>query len=457
MGDEVNAQAQEPTRQQTQTTLRLALEAARHRQTLADQDFFKQNARTCNIEQEIHCLSSRTGLPFNAEAVINARTIPSTRFDTVTSILEFDASAITPLEPATLSAWYAALLERTRRIQEALTAQTTEALLVPIGVQPMIEAGKWEDWLVPGAGLRRRYHLIDVATRRENPHRLLTIEGSEGQVFTEISSYMAAMTRCAGTQFHIAQRNVEEALVAHNLFLFIAPILTALFGNSPFVGGIDSGRTSTRMDLLLQGEPLRAGLPRPSFSLYEYYEQQLTRASSPFFIDESAERALILMHGCIHTTSRIQVDMAEGTIRNEFRCIDAQSPFRSVQAFLLTLGAIDGLQGYPLATYEESQRNLHQAVWGLEASMSIQGRETTALALARELVEVALKTLAQTGFGALAREFLTPLLENELKHGTTQAQELRTLVQKQMHQGQPWRAAVVESLVFWNKKCLEGQ
>jgi len=456
MGDEVNAHAEEPTQQQAETTFLLALEAARRRQTLAEQGFFRRTARTCNIEQEIHCLSANTGLPVSAEPVINARTTPSTRFDTVTSILEFDASTITPLEPVSLLAWYTSLLERTRSIQESLTAQTSEALLVPIGVQPMLEAGKWGEWLVPAPGLRRRYHLIDAATRRENPQKLLTIEGSKGKIFTEVSSYMAAMTRCAGTQFHIAQHSVEEALAAHNLSLFIAPVLTALFSNSPFVGGIDSGRASTRMELLLQGEPLRAGLPRPAYSLYEYYEHQLTRASSPFFINESAERALILMHGCIHTTSRIQIDMTEGTIRNEFRSIDSQSPFRSLQAFLLTLGAIDGLQSYPVATYEESQRNLHNAVWGLQASMSIQGRETTALALARELVEVALKTLTRTGFGELAHEFLTPLLKSELKYGTTQAQELRTRIQSQVQQGQTWHAALMESLGSWNQRCLEG-
>ena len=455
MGDEIDAQAQEPTPQQAQATLQLALQAARHRQTVADQGFFKRVSRTCNIEQEVHCLSSRTGLPLSAEVVINAGTIPYTRFETVTSILEFDASDILSLEPTTLLGLYSSLLARTQRIQELLKAQTPEALVVPIGVQPMLETGKWQEWLVPDVGLRRRYHLIDVATRKENPQRMITLEGSERQIFTESSSYMAVMARCASTQFHIAHRSVEEALMAHNISLFTAPVLAALFGNSPFVGGIDSGRASARLDLLLQGEPLRAGLPRPSYSLYEYYEHQLMRAQSPFFVEESAERALQLMHGSIHTTSRLQVDMTQGTIRNEFRCIDAQSPFRSLQAFLLLLGTIDGLQGYPLATHEESERNLRNAIWGPGASMVVQGKRTTALVLARELVDVALKTLSQTGFGMLAREFLTPLLENELQHGTTQAHDLRTHVQRQGKQEQEFRAALVESLCSWNRKCLE--
>ena len=456
MGDEVNAQAQEPTQLQAQTTLRLALDAARHRQKLADQDFFTRTTRTCNIEQEIHCISSRTGLPLSAERIISSNSVPSTRFDTVTSILEFDACDITPLEPTTIGEMYTSLVERTRLMQDALTEQNSEALLIPIGVQPLIEAGKWMEWLVPGAGLRRRYYLIDVATRKENPQQMLKVAGTEGQVFTETPSYMAAMARCAGTQFHIAQRSVEEALDAHNISIFTAPIIVALFGNSPFVGGIDSGMDSTRMELLLQGEPLRAGLPRPSYSLYEYYEQQLTRASSPFFIEENAEKALVLMHGCIHTTERIQVDMSAGTIRNEFRCIDSQSPFRSFQAFLLTLGLTEGLQGQTLATHEESQRNLQSAAWGLSAPMVLQGRKTTARVLAQELVEIALESLTHIGLGTLANDFLMPLVENELKHGTTQAQELRTRVQNGVQEGQAWQAALIESLGYLNKQCLEG-
>lgn len=169
---------------------------------------------------------------------------------------------------------------------------------------------------------------------------------------------------------------------------------------------------------------------------------------------DDPQQALTLLHGALHTTSRIQVDMRAGTIRNEFRCIDAQSPFRSMQAFLLTLGAIDGLRGRILATYEESCRNLHSAAWGLSAPMCMQGSATTARALARELVALAQMTLQRNGLDELGREFLTPLLEGELEHGRTQADTLRARVNCEVAHGRPWREAVVDGIqVSQSSQC----
>jgi len=454
MGAEVNAHSPEPTPQEAQATFHLALQAAKQRQTLADQGFFNHPRRTCDIEQEIQCLSAQTGMPMSGEALIASNTLPCARFDTVTSIVEYDAAGITPLERDALVGLYHSLIQRTRCMQQVLAASAAEAIIVPIGVQPLVEANSWQEWIVPQPGMRRRYHLIDAATRQENPHGVIRIASPDGQtVFTEVASYMAVMMRCAGTQFHISECCVEEALEAHTISIFITPIMSALFGNSPFVGGIDSGRTSTRIALFLEGEPSRAGLPRPSHTLYQYYEQQLSRALPPFVVTDDPQQALTLSHGTIHTTSRIQVDMANATIRNEFRCIDAQSPFRSMQAFLLTLGAIDGLRGRTLATYEESRYNLRKAVWGLHAPMCLQGRATTALTLAKELVAIAQTTLQKKGLGELSREFLTPLLENELEDGRTQADILRERVKSEVEKGRSFQQAIVEAM----RECSTGR
>jgi Glutamate-cysteine ligase family 2(GCS2) len=458
MGAEVNAHSPEPTPQEAQATRHLALQAARQRQALADQRFFNSSHRTCDIEQAIQCLSAQTGMPTSGEALLASNALPSARFDTVTSIIEYDAGGITLLERDALAGLYQSLLQRTQRMQQILADATEEAILVSIGVQPLVGANSWQQWRVPQPGMRRRYALIDAATRQENPGGVISLESPDGRaVFTEEASYMAVMMRCAGTQFHISERSVEEALEAHAISIFIAPILSALFGNSPFVGGIDAGRTSTRTALFLQGEPARAGLPRPANTLYQYYEQQLVRGLPPFAVTDDPQPALTLCHGTIHTTSRIQVDMVDGTIRNEFRCIDAQSPFRSMQAFLLTLGAIDGLRGCPgrrLATDEESRSNLRSAVWGLHAPMCLQGRSTTALELAKELVASAQTTLQKNGLGELAREFLLPLLENELEHGRTQADMLRERVKGEVEKGRSFQQAVVEAMCEWNEMSL---
>jgi hypothetical protein len=226
MGTEVDAHTAEPTLEEAQATLHLALQAARERQALAEQGFFNHPDRTCDIEQEIHCISSQTGLPVSAEALIASNALPCARFDTVTSIVEYDAGDIVSLTRAALGELYTSLQQRTRRIQQALVDTGEDAIIVPIGVQPLLEANTWQQWIVPQPGMRRRYHLIDIATRRENPDGVTSIESSDGQaVFTDVVSYMAVMARCAGTQFHISERTVEEALAAYNISISIAPIL----------------------------------------------------------------------------------------------------------------------------------------------------------------------------------------------------------------------------------------
>lgn len=224
MGAEVNAQSPEPTLQEAQATLHLALQAAQQRQARAEQGFFHSPHRTCDIEQEIQCLSPQTGMPASAEALIASNALPSARFDTVTSIIEYDAGDIAALERDALSELYSSLWQRTRLIQQTLAATGEDAIVVPIGVQPLALANHW--CMVPQPGLRRRYHLIDTATRRENPLGVINIASADGRaVFTEAASYMAVMMRCAGTQFHISERNVEEALSAHSISIHIAPIL----------------------------------------------------------------------------------------------------------------------------------------------------------------------------------------------------------------------------------------
>ena len=143
MGAEVDPRSSEPTFQEAQTTLYLALQAARERQELADHGFFNSSVRTCDIEQEIHCISSHTGMPVSAEALIAANALPGARFDTVTSIVEYDAGDIVPLTRAALEDLYTSLLQRTCRIQQALVSTREDAITVSIGVQPLIEANAW--------------------------------------------------------------------------------------------------------------------------------------------------------------------------------------------------------------------------------------------------------------------------------------------------------------------------
>jgi hypothetical protein len=86
--------------------------------------------------------------------------------------------------------------------------------------------------------------------------------------------------------------------------------------------------------------------------------------------------------------------------------------------------------------------------------LCLHGRRTTAWAAAKELVAIAQVTLQQNGLGDLGHAFLTPLLENELAHGQTQADMLRARVKHEVERGRSWRAAVVEALHACNAASL---
>lgn len=434
-------------------TIKLALNEAHRRQVLADKNLFNHNNRTCNIEQEVRIANRLTGEPVNVECLSIPDTI-KVRFDTSVDNLEYDANGITPLTLKGIKQLYRSFLNKTRQLQEIIKRNNPDAILVPIGVQPLIREGEWKRLIVSNPDNKIRYQLMEAVVIRENTNPQITITNPDTKkTFIDKASNLSVMTRTSGTQFHISEKSLSEAIQAYNISIAIAPIMIALFGNSPFLGGIDTGRSSSRIEILRQGEQKKAGLPEPASSIEDYYIKQLAKAEPSFIEIENPEKALDLSMSAIHTVTRIIIDTKNNTIRNEFRHIDSQSPYRSIQAFLLTLGLIEGLRKKKLPEFKESQANFEQSVWGLKAKMSWLQKDINAKELGLWSIKLAQATFLKTEMTDIVRSFLDPL-KREIMKGQTQAEIIRNSVKKNIMSGKTLEEAIIQDLKRMNREML---
>lgn len=444
------------TKSRAKETKRLAFKEALKRQKMAKQGFFNKPARTCDIEQEIQVMNKNSGLPIDAQSFFANNDIGA-RLDTTVFNIEYDGNGITPLDADGIMALYRSFSARTKKIQQDLKTIDPNAILVPIGVQPIITDKEGRKMIVENEEKRRRYSALDKRTEIENPiKRVKIVNPTNGKVITGNASNLFAMARCSGTQIHISDRTVENAIKTNNILIAITPVMVALFGNSVFSEGIDTGRVSTRIDLLRQAEQLRAGLPLPVNSLFEFYANQLNRALPPFMILDDPVQALDLSCGAIHTTSRIQVDMVNGTIRNEIRQIDSQSPFRTISALLFTLGCIEALRNSPLPSFGETRYNFANSVFGLSAKAVVFGKKTMLQEIAVLFMEKALFTLEKMGMEQLAKIFLLPF-KDEIVSGKTQGTVIRKKVSSLTKKGFPLRKAIIVVVNEMNQEVLSEQ
>lgn len=434
-------------------TIKLALTEAHRRQELADKNFFNHSNKTCDIEQEVRVINRLTGNPVNTESFFELKKI-KVRLDTSVDNLEYDANGATPLTLNGIKHLYSSFLKKTRQIQEAITKENPDAILVPIGVQPLIKTDEWKPLIISIPINQIRYKLMEAVVIGENINpKMVVVNPVTKETFVDKASNLSAMTRTSGTQFHISEKSPSEAIQTHNISIAIAPIMIALFGNSPFLGGIDTGRDSSRIEILRQGEQKRAGLPEPVTSIEDYYQKQLSKAEPSFIEIEDQEKALDLSMSAIHTVTRIIVDTKNNTVRNEFRHIDSQSPYKAIQAFLLTLGLIEGLRNKKLPGFAESQVNFRESVWGLKAKMSWLQKDTSAKELGLWSIELAQNYFLKTEMTEIAQSFLNPL-KKELMQGQTQAEIIRNYVKKDIANGISTQKSIVRVLNRMNREML---
>ncbi len=432
-------------------TRALAYEEVRKRQKLADRGVFNNHSRTCDIEQEIRVINSSTGKPVNMEHMIHVLN-NNVRLDTSVDNLEYNANGVTPLTATGIQQLYVSFFDTTVKMQETIKRMDPDAILVPIGVQPFIDAREWKKFIVSSQASKARYETLDEVTKGENINSYMKVENpNTGETIIDSASNLSAMIRTSGTQFHISETSPFEALQAYNISIAIAPIMIAIFGNSPYLAGKDTGLASSRIEILRQCEQKRAGLPEPAFSIEDYYHKQLRKADPPFMEVYSSKKALDLSMGALHTVSRLIVDTDRNQIRNEFRHIDSQSPYKSIQAFLLTLGLIEKLRTTRLPEFSESQANFRESVWGLQATMHWYHKEVSVQNLGIWCVDAAQSAFENTEVSTISKRLLNPL-KDEIAGGKIQADVMRNFIHNDVAGGKTLHDAIIQSL---NRRNLE--
>lgn len=443
--------------QLAEQTKRLALKRASELQKLAEAGRFNSGERTADIEQEVFVLDRLTGGPINVESLLLNNTL-GIRPDTTICTVEYDANGITPVTAEGIRNLFDSFQNKTRKIQQVIARATEErGLIVSTGTQPLI-GKEYVQLIICDPEKRKRYSTLDEITyNQENQQKEMVIKNSEtGEELRDRASNLSAMSRCAATQLHLAYPTIEETIEAYNITIAIAGPLVAMLSNSPYAAGIDTGLVSSRMEMLAQAEQRRAGLAKPANSVMEVYARALELCLPPFIETEDSRKALELAYGAMHISTRLRLDEEKGTSRIEMRMIDSLSPYRSIQALLISMGIIEDLRGRDLPIFSESQANYKNGRKGLKSVMLYLRKPVSTLDLVTELSESATRGLNKLGLGKLDLEFLTPLKE-KLGSGITQADEIRSEVRRLETQGLSRNNAIALALKDLNTDMLKGE
>ncbi len=451
MGKEIGQQIWTP--ESAHVTRGLALNEATRLQQLADSGYFDRGARTIDIEQEVFIIDALTGLPLNVESFLFNNDV-GVRPDTTVYTVEYDANGVTPVSKEGIRSLLASLQSKTTAIQKAVTAITNGiGILVPIGTAPLVGAG-CRDLVLRDEQKRARYKHLEEATLAENPQKAMRIENPvTGEVLVDVASNLSAMTRCAATQLHVAYPTLKETLEAYNISIALAGPLVAMFGNSPYAAGIDTGLGSSRQEMLEQGEQKRGGLARPANSVLEHYRNMLNAVMPPFIVLDDQRQALALTYGATHMSTRLRLDEENGTSRVEIRFLDSTTPMRATQALILLLGAVEWFKGRSLGSYALAQKNFREGRKGIAAVLEVTGKRESAGVIGGALITLAKEGAEQLGIGALASDMLSPLGE-EMAAGQTEASALRQSVQLMEKQGLLRREALIAMQVIRSKGAL---
>lgn len=436
-------------------TQKLALKEARELQKAVDDGKFDNGKRTVDIEQEVFVVNKDTGKPIDVEALMLKGSF-GIRPDTTICTLEYDANGITPVTVEGIRSLLGSFEKKTKSIQRLVTNVTNDTgIIVCVGTQPLV-GDECLNLVVRDPMKRKRYEALEEATfERENKQKEMVIKNIiTGEELKGRASNLSAMSRCAATQLHLAFPTMKETLEAYNISIAIAGPLVALFSNSPYASGIDTGLVSSRIEMLSQAEQKRSGLAKPAVSVFGHFKNTLNRCLPPFIETGDPERALSLAYGAIHASTRIRLDEQNGTSRIELRVLDSLTPRRAIQALLLTIGIIESLREQKLPIYSESLANFEEGRKGLDSTMKYFGQTIDTKDLILKLIDLAMNGLRASGLGELTEEFLDPL-KKEVMSRITQADSIRQSVSSIERKGVPREIAIATMLRGLNKSMLE--
>ena len=187
------------------------------------------------------------------------------------------------LDPGTLD-----LVPRAREVVDAIGGDLRFALELPaaqleIVVPPAATAG---EAVRDVAAARERLPAtvngeVRFAAVGVHPFTAPLGELSAGERYERIARQYGAVARAqlvAALQVHVAVRGADRALAVYNALRGELPLVAALAGNSPYLGGTDSGLASVRPQI--GGLLPRQGVP-PALASWEAYAAALDALEDP--------------------------------------------------------------------------------------------------------------------------------------------------------------------------------
>ncbi len=415
-------------------TREVAMQEVGRRQRLARAGVFNSGNAGLSIIQRVQVIDGISAEPVSVEGLFSDSNPFAARMEASTYVPAFSADGVAPMNEAGIRHLYGSLLDRTNAIEEAVKQEVNpNARAVSTGFHPLIPPDSGKRYLVVDPVKRHRHMAIDYATHRENPLKIISITDAQGNVRDRArASSLSATTISADTQIDITQPTIQDALDTYNASIRIAPVMIALFGNSPMTRTNFTGRASNRVEISRQAQQLRINLPKPVGNLGEYYHQQLTAALPPFVQDDPTE-ALDSAMEAMYPVTEIYTDLGGNQVINRFRFLDAQYPQQAIQALMMSWGLTEALKRQPFS-YQEAHINFGNSARGFEAPMIWNGKTGTARQLGQYLYIVTRKHFASKGMGQLFDDVMGSF-KRSLETGISQARFTEQSMSQAMKQG----------------------
>ncbi|MBY0371394.1 hypothetical protein K2X33_11950 [bacterium] len=295
-----------------------------------------------------------------------------------------------------------------------------------------------------GLGLNPFARVEDLDVIPLTRYRLMTdFFGRHGTLGTTM------MRLTSSIQINFDYSNEIEAISMLRASLALAPLSTALFGNSPFSAGGKNGWKSFRSEVWRQMDPARSGLMPEAFEdgfNFENYAE-LAWKRPLMFVQNTEGRNVASADRTLQEIALGQLEGCELNDENEMTCLRQLFTEARLKPGYVEVRSIDGLRladRYPCVAfwtgviYSEAARNLaldrlgsltpklRNELWvaagreGLHAS--IGGISMQSLAL--EMLEAARKSLVHRGLG---EENYLVSLEQDIRQGKNPADKVLEL------------------------------
>lgn len=285
------------------------------------------------------------------------------------------------------------------------------------------------------------FRFIGLATNPVNPlNQLEVIPAPRYHIMTEVLGKTdtlgtSMMRRTSSVQINLDYTSEAEAIEMLQVALAIAPLSIALFANSPFLDGKNTGFLSMRAEIWRHTDPARTGLLPEAFEHdFDFNAYSAYLWKMPLMFVQTDDERFISAQGCslahiadgklpgvsikpINFRTAVQQLFTEARLKPgyvEVRSVDGQLPPYRLASAAFWLGLLYEPQARQkcleiLGSLNPKERD---ALW-FEASrlgLKAQVKSQTLQKIAEELIDLSQNHLRSRGFGE--EIYLQPLIQN---------------------------------------------